>query len=106
MTDLHTRVRNANPASEDDFGEDALPSFDAVWLAVQRAPIAAGRRPQVRFVRTVVATPRGWVALAGTAGAAVVAALVLSAGTTPSVAQAFPILASTQTEVAQAGGGI
>ena len=100
MTDLQTRIRNANPITEDDFNEDDLiPSFDAVWLAAQRAPLPARRRPQVRFVRTVVTTPRGWVALAGAAGAAVVAALVLSAGTAPSVAQAFPILTKRTTDL-------
>ena len=99
MTDLQTRITNANPATDDDFDEDGLPSFSAVWLAAERAPIVARRRPQVRFVRTVVATPRGWVALASTAGAAVVATLVLSAGTAPSVAQAFPILTKRATDL-------
>lgn len=50
--------------------------------------------PQVRFVRAVLATRRGWIAVAGAAGAAVIAALVFTAGAAPSAAQALPILAT------------
>jgi hypothetical protein len=44
-------------------------------------------------------TPRGWVALAGTTSAAVVAVLVFSAGTSPAPAQAFPILRTHGTDI-------
>jgi len=92
MTDLDAQIRAVNPIGASDLREDDLPLFDEVWLAVQQAALSARRRRRVPFVRTALTTPRGWVALAGTIGAAVVAVLVLSAGTAPTAAQAFPIL--------------
>jgi hypothetical protein len=94
MTDLEAQIRAVNPISVSDLTEDDLPSFDVVWLAAERAPLTPRRGPRARFVRSVLTTRRGWIALASTtgAGAAVLAALVLSAGTSPTPAQAFPIL--------------
>jgi hypothetical protein len=93
MTDLEAQIRAVNPLRVSDLREDDLPLFNAVWLAVEQAALSARRRPRMGFVlRTALRTPRGWVALAATTGAVVVAVLVLSAGTTPTDAQAFPIL--------------
>jgi len=94
MTDLEAQIRAVNPIGVNDLTEDDLPSFDVVWLAAERAPITPNRGPRMRFVRSALTTRRGWIALASTTGtgAAVVAALVLSAGTAPTPAQAFPIL--------------
>jgi hypothetical protein len=94
MTDLEAQIRAVNPMGVNDLTEDDLPSFDVVWLAAERASLTPRRGPRVRFVRTALTTRRGWIALASTTGtgAAVVAALVLSAGTAPTPAQAFPIL--------------
>ncbi len=98
MSELQTRIENANPRP-DCGGDDLIPPFDAIWLQAQRAPTPVRRKPPVRFARTVVRTPRGWVAIAGTAASAAVAAVVLSAGTAPSVAQAFPILGTTSVDL-------
>lgn len=94
MTDLEAQIRAVNPTGVDDLTEDDLPSFDVVWLAAERAPLTPRRGPRVRFLRTALTTRRGWIALASTTGtgAAVIAALVLSAGTASTPAQAFPIL--------------
>jgi hypothetical protein len=94
MTDLEAQIRAVNPMGVNNLTEDDLPSFDVVWQAAERASLTPHRGPRLCFVRTVLTTRRGWIALAGTTGtgAAVVAALVLSAGTAPTPAQAFPIL--------------
>jgi hypothetical protein len=94
MTDLDARIRAVNPIGVSDLRKDDLPSFEVVWLAAERASLTPHRRSRVRLARNALTTRRGRIALAGTSGtgAAVVAALVLSAGTAPTPAQAFPIL--------------
>ena len=100
MTDLKDRIGAANPITEDDLSEDDLtPSLDAVWMAVESESVPTRHSPRTRYVRTVMATRRGWVALAGTTSAAVVAVLVFSAGTSPAPAQAFPILRTHGTDI-------
>jgi hypothetical protein len=100
MSELQTRIARANPRPESDRGvDDLIPPFAAIWLAARRAPTPVRRRPAVRFARIVVSTPRGWVALAAAGAAVVVAALVLSAGTAPSSAQALPIFSTPATDL-------
>ena len=42
MTDLLTRIRAANPTTEDDLAEhDFAPSLAAVWLAVDGSSLSA-----------------------------------------------------------------
>lgn len=59
----------------------------------------------MRFVRTALTTRRGRIALAGTTatGVTVLAALVLSAGTVSTTAQAFPILKTRSTDIRGTG---
>jgi hypothetical protein len=71
MSDLQARIAAANPITEDDLSEDDLtPALDAVWLAVEGESVPTRHSPRTRYVRSVMATPRGWVALAGTTSAA------------------------------------
>jgi hypothetical protein len=101
MSDLDARITAVNPVGVTDLGEDDLPSFDVVWLEAQRAPLAAHSSPQARFVQTTLRKTRARIALVSTTGtgAAVAAAIVLSAGTTPTSAQAFPILNKRGTDI-------
>jgi hypothetical protein len=69
---------------------DYIEQLDQHLTQVARAETRRG--PAARFASAVATTPRCWIAIAATGGAAVIAALALSAGTTPTPAQAFPIL--------------
>jgi hypothetical protein len=93
MTDVMTRLAAANPvASEDETSSGELTAvLERVRVAPARAP---RRRAQPRLVG-------GGVALAGTAGAAAVGVLVLSAGTGTPPAEAFPILRGPATDISR-----
>ena len=65
------------------------------------ARVEAHRGWARRLWRAALASPDAWVAVVGTTGAAaaIVAALLLTAGAVPSAAQAFPILARPAPDV-------
>ncbi len=93
MTDVMTRLAAANPVASEE--ETSAAQLAGALERVRVAPARAPRRvAQPRLVR-------GSVALAGTAGAAAVGVLVLSAGTVAPAAQAFPILRGPATDISR-----
>ena len=93
MTDVMTRLAAANPVASED--ETSAGELTGALERVRVAPARASRRvAQPRLVR-------GGVALAGTAGAAAVGLLVLSAGTVTPAAEAFPILRGPATDISR-----
>ena len=92
MTDVMTRLAAANPVADADATHASL---TGALERVRAAPAGAPRRePQAQLVR-------GGLALAATAGAATVGVFVLSVGTGPSPAQAFPILREHGTDISR-----
>jgi hypothetical protein len=93
MTDVMTRLAAANPVASEE--ETSAGELTGALARVRVAPARAPRRiAQPRLVR-------GGVALAGTAGAAAVGVLVLSAGTVTPAAEAFPILRAPTTDISR-----
>jgi hypothetical protein len=82
-----------------DVSDEPVPPVGDVWRKLNHTPPKHARQLRLR-------RPAVFGGAASAIAAATLAIVLLSAGGAPSVAQAFPILASTQTEVAHAGGGI
>jgi hypothetical protein len=88
MTDVLEQVAAHNPVLVDDLRREGLTlSFEDLWRNLNHAQPQQHRRP-LRLRRPAV------VGGAASALVATLAAVLLSAGGAPSVAQAFPILAS------------
>jgi hypothetical protein len=88
VTDVLDQVAAQNPVRADDLRREGLTlSFEDVWRRLNHAQPQQQKRP-LRLRRPVL------VGGAASAVAATLAAVLLSAGGAPSVAQAFPILAS------------
>ncbi|HUY58502.1 MAG TPA: hypothetical protein VMV16_02215 [Solirubrobacteraceae bacterium] len=88
MTDVLDQVAAHNPVRADDLRREGLTlSFEDLWRHLNHAQPQPHRRP-LRLSHPAV------VGGAASALAATLAAALLSAGGAPSVAQAFPILAS------------
>ncbi|MGD0981623.1 MAG: hypothetical protein ABR946_09110 [Solirubrobacteraceae bacterium] len=93
MTDVMTRLAAANPvAAEEETSAGVLTG------ALERVRVAPGRATRRDAQPRLV---RGGFALAGTAGAAAVGVLVLSAGTVTPTAEAFPILRGPATDISR-----
>ena len=102
MTDLQTRVQDANPVDEDDLHL----SFEDLWRKLDPAARAPRARARVRLVRMIASTPqrasRRWATAALAAVAVAIAALVvwLPATQTTSAAQPLRIFVSHKNALA------
>jgi hypothetical protein len=76
---------------------DYIEELDRRLTLVARAD--ARRGPAARFASALATTPRGWIAIAASCGAGVVAVLALNAGTAPTPSAVLPILSKPPIDV-------